>query len=134
MKILVLDDDAVKVRAPQADKHDFRDDEFTQVCTWEDFFSWLYDSYIHWDEVWLDHDLGLRGETGSDYTYEIVSRAIVHETYPHVGKFRIISNNAAAAHRMWDDLHSLGIEVEKSPMWMLGDFGIYRDGIFVKGW
>ena len=126
MKILVLDDNEIIVRRPFSDDfHDYTQDEFTVIPTVREFLIALYDN-TEWDEVWLDHDLGLyEGKTGLDAVKAVMGTGMEHDNWPKVKKF-IITTNSPVGDRMADDLKCQLWDVVRKPMYLLSDYGICR--------
>lgn len=130
MKILILDDNEIIFGAPEEyyqDPHDYRKDTVVQVSHpnffWEEF------PKEDWDEIWLDHDLGLPGYNGQDVTREFSRRAFYGEKCR--ANFIILSMNPLAAQRMVSDLHLFSVNVKAIPISFMGDLGVSR-GFLIK--
>lgn len=123
MRILVLDDQVIEVTNPEMAEH-----EIVQVLDEDRFYTQLY-NHDPWDEVWLDHDLGIQPHNGRMVTQMI---AWIHEDGsmpdPMVTQYRVISNNPVAGDTMVKDLQSCGFNVVRTPIIMIN--GVIRGDDF----
>lgn len=127
MKILILDDQQIVFRAPESyfvDPHDYRNDQIVQVSHpayfWEE-----YEQGQPWDEIWIDHDLGLPGYSGEDVTREFKRRAFYGETF--TAEVIVTTMNPHAAKRMMLDLNRFGdIRAAARPIGFLEPLGVSR--------
>lgn len=125
MKILVLDDNKLVIRAPAdyfVDPHDYRTDVIVQVASRNAFME-MFD-LGDWDSVWLDHDLGDHRFTGRDATKWIYSLQGLEFHIP--AEFVITTMNPAVADSMASDLANTGVPVKRIPISHMRDHGIER--------
>ena len=127
MNILILDDDEILIGDPPdyfvEGSLNYKDANITQVGTPNDF----WDAYPlkKWDEIWLDHDLGLTYLSGRDVTIEITRLA--NEGVVFKETFKIISMNPPAAKAMLQDIAAYTpAPVTWSPIMGLSSYGITR--------
>lgn len=109
MNILVLNDMELVIYEPEdwyENVHDYTEDNFTQVLYQDQFEEALLSQ--SWDQVWLDHDLGVKNWNGKKATYLILEGVNVHEWDIQVGLFVVTSYNQYGAQRMLGDLLSGG--------------------------
>lgn len=103
MRILILDDNEIIFGAPAdylVDPHDYRNDEVVQVSH-PDVFWQVYEEDV-WDEIWLDHDLGLSHFTGRDVTKRFNEMA--HAGRRFSSTFYVVTMNPSIATIMISDL------------------------------
>ena len=128
MRILVLDDDQIVVRAPESyyvDPHDYREDEFVQTKDVPVFVHRFFRE--EWDEVWIDHDLGNLVPTGRTATHSINYHMLGADRKPVSNpKILITTMNVSAARTMADDLARAGLNVHIVPISFLNGQGISR--------
>lgn len=106
MNILVLNDMKLEIGRPPSyytDAYDYTQANFTQVLYKDQFIAALNSQY--WDEVWLDHDLGLLDWNGKKATYAIQEMVAAGQTI-QVGRFIVTSYNPYSAKSMLSDLMS----------------------------
>lgn len=126
MKILVLDDNELIIRAPESyfeNPHDYREDDIVQVAGCDAF--WFQHKLGGWDEVWLDHDLGNPMEDGRTVTKQIAE--LSHMGVRFSETFVVISMNPVAAQTMVSDLATGGHnKMAYAPISSLGSYGVSR--------
>lgn len=109
MKILVIDDQRI---------FDFglkgRTDTVIHCTTTQAGIQYLY-NLQPWDQVWLDHDMGLESEgSGTDLVKKIESDDKLDiEPKPDVGRFFIHSFNPVGSEVMLSVLGALGYNVQR---------------------
>ena len=126
MRILVLDDNLLQVRAPNdyvVEPHDYREDYIVQVARPSVFWDQYYKG--GWDELWLDHDLGK-----TTYNGRFVSKGLsklYHEGQPVRERILVITMNPIAGDHMISDLtHKTDIRALRWPISILNDNGVTR--------
>lgn len=124
LHILILDDQEILL----ANNHSYDGVRLIQTIDAEKFFKLLYT--FHWDEVWLDHDMGLQRLSGSQISYKILENVKLHSSMADVDHFMCISNNPGAGNKMADDLRQAGYQATGFPMYKLQDGGVYRGEMF----
>jgi hypothetical protein len=123
MNILILDDNEIIFTAPAdyfVDPHDYRKDTVMQVSHpnffWDEYYK------MKWDEIWIDHDLGLPTYNGEDVTREIARRWFEGITFEE--HFIVTTMNPVAAKRMMMDLRHFSAKA--IPVSFMQDLGVHR--------
>lgn len=129
MNILILDDNEIEFSAPAdyfVDPHDYRLDTVVQVnypaLFWEEY------PKLRWDEIWIDHDLGLLNENGRTITKQIEFKGFHGHVFHE--KFVITTMNPAVQRNMVSDIERYG-RVELYPISFMRDLGVNR-GLVIK--
>lgn len=124
-RILILDDNEIVFGAPEnylVDPRDYRMDDVTQVAH-PDLFWQEFDAG-GWDEVWLDHDLGLT-TTGRDVTKRMAELGHDGQSFPML--IVITSMNGVAGDAMEGDLRRYtDATVQRCPISFLSPYGVMR--------
>lgn len=131
MDILVLNDLPIKVGKPEsyyAEAHDYTEDSFTQVLYQDDFEKALLSQA--WDEVFLDHDLGLDDFNGKIATRRIQEGVMALDWDLRVGRFIVTSFNPHSAKQMVSDLRRVDLNAVAIVTDRIAGIG-YNPGLFV---
>lgn len=121
MDLLILDDQQI-IMGQHAYWADWN---ITQVDTVLEAHLKIGDG-THWDEVWLDHDLGEGEMNGALLTYMLASDYHTLNKTWDVDLFRITSMNVGVQDRMRNDLWQCRYRCETTPISALARFHVTR--------
>lgn len=115
MRILVIDDQRIFKYFPRLREIGAGDD-VVHCDKSQDGLKLLYDE--DWDEVWLDHDMGMDSDMNGTDLVNYIEQQIHSVEYglapgPNVGRFVVHSANPVGRDRMIRTLQLLGYKAEK---------------------